>query len=65
MKKNSKLKLLPASLLVVVVGSLLNQLFGSVGGPFDPRYAMLRYATEGTLVETGHPRHHYTDKVPR
>ena len=33
-KKNSKLKLLPASLLVVVVGSLLNQLFGSVGGNF-------------------------------
>jgi carbonic anhydrase len=34
-KKNSKLKLLPASLLVVVIGSLLNQLFGSVGGNFS------------------------------
>ncbi len=33
-KKNNKLKLIPASLLVVVVGSLLNQLFGSVGGNF-------------------------------
>ena len=34
-KKNNKLKLLPASLLVVVIGSLLNQLFGSVGGNFS------------------------------
>jgi len=33
-KKNNKLKLLPASLLVVFVGSLLNQFFGSVGGNF-------------------------------
>jgi MFS superfamily sulfate permease-like transporter len=34
-KKNDKLKLFPVSLLVVVVGAVLNQLFGSVGGDFS------------------------------
>jgi MFS superfamily sulfate permease-like transporter len=34
-KKNDKLKLFPVSLLVVVIGAVLNQLFGSVGGDFS------------------------------
>ena len=33
-KKNEKIKLIPVSLIVVALGALINQLFGSVGGNF-------------------------------
>jgi MFS superfamily sulfate permease-like transporter len=33
-KKNEKIKLIPVSLIVVALGALINQLFGSIGGNF-------------------------------
>ena len=51
-KKNDKIRLLPVSLIVVVIGSLINLFFGSLGGDFGE----MTYLGASHLVDL--PRHH-------